>query len=100
MKRLKPIKNWDELPDMIGPQDYADVIGCSIKTAQNKFNSRGFPKKENGRVSKIAVMKHLGIISTSVDENAIYSLLLEIKQDVDCLKQSQSKKLELLKQVI
>ena len=98
-KKLKAIKNWDEIPDMMEPQDYADVMGCSVKTAREKFNSRGFPKITNGRVNKHEVMKFLGIKNDS-NESAVIALLLEMQKDIKELKQEQLRKYELLKQVI
>lgn len=84
-KKLKAIKNWDELPDMILPQDYADVMGISLKTAYEKFNKVGFPKVTNGRVSKSEVMKYLGIKASSDD--LVYNLLKEMTKDIKELKQ-------------
>lgn len=99
-KKLKAIKNWDEIPDMMEPQDYADVMGCSVKTAREKFNSRGFPKITNGRVNKYEVMKFLGIKNNDSNESAVLALLIEMQKDIKELKQEQTRKLELLKQVI
>lgn len=98
-KKLTAIKNWDEIPDMMSPKDYADVMGCSIKTSYERFNRRDFPKVTNGKANKNEVMKYLGIKKNS-DENTILALLLEMQRDIKELKQEQARKCELLKQVI
>lgn len=98
-KKLTAIKNWDEIPDMMSPQDYADVMGCSIKTSYERFNRKDFPKVTNGKANKNEVMKYLGIKKSS-DESTILTLLLEMQRDIKELKQEQARKCELLKQVI
>lgn len=98
-KKLTAIKNWDEIPDMMSPQDYADVMGCSIKTSYERFNRKDFPKVINGKANKNEVMKYLGIKKSS-DESTILTLLLEMQRDIKELKQEQARKCELLKQVI
>lgn len=98
-KKLTAIKNWDEIPDMMSPKDYADVMGCSVKTARDKFNSRGFPKVTNGRANKNEVMKFLGINSFETSSDVL-KLLLEMQKDIRELKEEQIRKYELLKRVI
>lgn len=100
MIQIKSTKSWNETPDMMSPQDYADVIGCSLRTAREHFKKKGFPKKVNGKVSKQEIMRYLGILKTEIDVNTVYSLLLDIKREIDFLTQSQTQKLELLKKVI
>ena len=96
-KKLKAMKNWSEISDMMCPQDYADVMGCSIKTAYERFNRRDFPKVVDGKVSKSEVMKYLGIKSNNED---IYKLILEMSKEIKELKSQQAEKTELLKKVI
>lgn len=98
-KKLTAIKNWDEIPDMMSPQDYADVMGCSIKTSYERFNRKDFPKVTNGKANKNEVMKYLGI-KNDIENSTTQSLLLELIREVRELKQSQLEKTELLKKVI
>lgn len=98
-KQLKAVKNWDDIQDMMDRQDYADVMGCSIKTANERFNRRDFPKVTNGKANKYEVMKYLGIKKDS-DNSTIHNLLLELIKEVRELKESNLEKSELLKKVV
>lgn len=96
-KKLSPTKNWDEIPDMMCPQDYAEVMGCSVKTAYERFNRRDFPKTIDGKVSKSEVRKYLGIKPDNAD---IYALLAEMSNEIKKLSGQQIAKMELLRKVI
>ena len=43
MREIRPSKNFDDLADVIGYQDYAEWIGIGINMAREKFSSKGFP---------------------------------------------------------
>jgi len=96
-KKSQPTKNWNEVPDMMSPQDYADVMGVTSKTAYKRFGEKGFPRVIEGRVSKSELKKHLGI---KEEQSEVYSILLEIKQGIDELKEYEKRRLELIKSLI
>lgn len=96
-KKTQPTKNWNEVPDMMSPQDYADVMGCSLKTAYKRFEEKGFPKIIEGRISKSELKKYLGI---KEETSEVYSVLLEIKKEILEIKEYESNRKMLLKQVI
>lgn len=96
-KKLSAVKNWDEIPDMISPQDYADVMGCSVKTAYERFNRKDFPKAIDGKVSKSEVRKYLGIKPDNAD---LYVLVAEMSNEIKKLSIQQMEKIELLRKVV
>lgn len=40
-------KTYDELPDTITPEDYADWRGIGIEYARTYFHTQGFPRLKN-----------------------------------------------------
>ena len=96
-KKSQPIKNWDEVPDMMSPQDYADVMGVASKTAYKRFGEKGFPKVVEGRVSKSELKKYLGI---NEETSEVYSMLLEIKKEIITLQEYEKCRLEMIKSLI
>ncbi len=49
MKKTKPTKKYEELPDTIGVEDYMEWRGCGRPIADAVFHQEGFPRiKETG----------------------------------------------------
>lgn len=48
------MKNYEDLPDIIGVKEYSEWTGLSIKTSQNTFHSKDFPRLKNCGVRLLA----------------------------------------------
>ena len=76
--------NWQEAPDTITPEIYAQIRGHSIKWARERFNERNFPKIESGKqiADKTAVMLYdMGInIKNNPKQGVDFLILLELKK--------------------
>lgn len=44
MKVKKSNKKWEDLPEVITPMDYAEVMGIGEQKAREFFKSKGFPR--------------------------------------------------------
>lgn len=85
MNVKKEIKmNWDEAPDTITPEIYAQIRGRSIQWARERFNHKNFPKIDGKNLiaDKTAVKLYdLGINPRQNQKAGIdYLILLEIKK--------------------
>lgn len=76
--------NWDEAPDTITPEIYAEVRGHSLQWAREQFNKKDFPKLDSGKLiaDKTAVrLYEVGINMKNNPKLGIdYLILLELKK--------------------
>lgn len=54
MKVKKSNKKWEDLPEVITPIDYADVMGIGEQKAREFFKSKGFPRLPGTGVKQLA----------------------------------------------
>ena len=77
---------WEEAPDTITPEMYAQIRGIGTQTARNIFNSKGFPRIEGAGAKpiaeKIAVQLYdMGLNPKQNQKQSIeYLILLELKK--------------------
>ena len=80
--------NWDEAPDTITPEIYAQIRGRSTQWARDKFNEKNFPRLDGKLLiaDKTAVKLYdLGINPKQNQKAGIdYLILLEIKKLLEC----------------
>lgn len=76
--------NWDEAPDTITPEIYAEVRGHSLQWAREQFNKKDFPKLDSGKLiaDKTAVrLYEVGINMKNNPKLGIdYLIYLELKK--------------------
>lgn len=76
--------NWDDAPDTITPEIYANIRGHSIQWARDKFNEKDFPRIEGGKqiADKTAVRLYdMGInIKNQAKQGIEFLILLELKK--------------------
>lgn len=76
--------NWEEAPDTITPEIYAQIRGHSVKWASDRFKKRDFPKIESGKqiADKTAVKLYdMGInVKTNSKQSIEYLILLELQK--------------------
>lgn len=84
--------DWEEAPDTITPEIYAQIRGRSPEWARNKFKEKGFPRIDGKLLiaDKTAVRLYDMGISIKDNQKASieYLMLLELK------KLNQNKKIE------
>ena len=90
MKRLNVKKEitmtWDEAPDTITPEVYAQIRGISPQKARDLFNTKGFPRLESAGnkqlVDKTAVRLYdMGINPKANQKTSIeFLILLELQK--------------------
>lgn len=54
MKVKKSNKKWEDLPEVITPMDYAEVMGIGEQKAREFFKSKGFPRLPGTGVKQLA----------------------------------------------
>lgn len=54
MQLKKPSKTWDDVPHIITPKDYAEVVGVGENTARETFNRTDFPRIKGTGVKQLA----------------------------------------------
>lgn len=87
-KKKSPKMSWEEAPDIITPENLADILGIGIEGARNIFEKDDFPKiskKEIGNIGKADKdVTRLYLQGIKVKENsrnvAEYMILLELKK--------------------
>lgn len=76
--------NWDEVPDTITPEIYAQIRGHSPEWARTRFKDKNFPRLESGKMiaDKTAVRLYdMGIIVKNNPKQSIeYLILLELQK--------------------
>lgn len=85
--------NWDDAPDTITPEIYAQIRGHSPQWARNKFDEKDFPRLESGKkiADKTAVrLYELGINPKQNQKAGIEFLILLELQKLTKSKEEQT----------
>lgn len=75
--------NWEEAPDTITPEIYAQIRGHSDEWARQRFKEKNFPRLESGKMiaDKTAVrLFDMGIDLKNSKQSIEYLILLELKK--------------------
>lgn len=76
--------NWEDAPDTITPEIYANIRGHSTQWARERFNEKDFPRIEGGKqiADKTAVKLYdMGINIKEQQKHGIeFLILLELKK--------------------
>lgn len=54
MQIKETTKTWDDVPHIITPKDYAEVVGVGENTARETFNRPDFPRIKGTGVKQLA----------------------------------------------
>lgn len=77
---------WEDAPDTITPELYAQIRGISEQSARKEFNKKGFPLLQSGGSKLIADKTTLKLYDLGVNPKANpkqavdYLILLELKE--------------------
>ena len=82
MKEKKPIKNYEDLPDTITPNDYAEWRGCGENKAYEIFNSKGFPLIKGIGTKKIADKRAVLFFEMGLNEKERAEVLKEMAREI------------------
>lgn len=76
--------NWDDAPDTITPEIYAQIRGHSNEWARSRFKERNFPRLESGKLvaDKTAVRLYdMGIdVKNNPKQSVELLILLELQK--------------------
>lgn len=78
MKEKKPTKNYEDLPDTIGVEDYMEWRGCGRATADTIFHAKNFPRIKNTGTKLIADKLAVRLFEMQLPEEERIALLKEI----------------------
>lgn len=79
--RQNPIK-FADLPDTIGPKEYAAWRGCGIPRANEKFHEDGFPLLKNNGKRLQADKREVYIYELNLPEEEKLKLLKSLVKEV------------------
>lgn len=85
IKKTATLK-WEDAPDTITPEIYAQIRGISVQSARDEFNRKDFPVLTSGGSKLIAdktaiYMYELGLNPKSNTKQCVeYLILLELKK--------------------
>lgn len=82
MKEKKPTKNYEDLPDTIGIEDYMEWRGCGEATARNIFNSKGFPRLQGTGVKQLADKRRVLLYELGLTEEDKKEVLKEMAREI------------------
>lgn len=78
MKEKKPTKNYEDLPDTIGIEDYMEWRGVGDATARNIFNSKDFPRLQGTGVKQLADKRAVLLHELGLPQEQIQIILIEL----------------------
>ncbi|MBQ4123575.1 hypothetical protein IJD44_07660 [bacterium] len=82
MKEKKPTKNYEDLPDTIGIEDYMEWRGVGDATARNIFNSKGFPRLKGTGVKQLADKRRVLLYELGLTEEDKKEVLKEMARKI------------------
>lgn len=82
MQIKTPTKTWADVPDIITPLDYAEVIGVGENTARETFNRADFPRIKGTGVKQLADKEAVIYWTKGIDIEAaiVNKIIQEIKE--------------------
>lgn len=82
MKETKPTKNYKDLPDTIGVEEYMQWRGVGKPIASAVFHSKGFPRLQNTGNKLLADKRAVFVYELQLKENDKQELLKEIARKI------------------
>ena len=82
MKEKKPTKNYEDLPDTIGIEDYMEWRGVGDATARNIFNSKDFPRLKGTGVKQLADKRRVLLYELGLTEEDKKEVLKEMARKI------------------
>ena len=82
MQEKKPTKTWNDVPHIITPKDYAEVVGVGENTARDTFNRADFPRIRGTGVKQLADKEAVIYWIKGIDIEAaiVKKIIQEIKE--------------------
>lgn len=78
MQKKKATKTWDDVPHIITPKDFAEVVGIGENTAREIFNRADFPRIKGTGVKQLVDKESAMWWTKGIDvEVAIVKRILE-----------------------
>ena len=82
MNAKKSTKTWDDVPHIITPKDYAEVVGVGENTARETFNRKDFPRIKGTGVKQLADKEAViyWIKGIDIQASIVNKIIQEIKE--------------------
>ena len=82
MQVKKPSKTYADLPETIGPLDYAEWRGIGENKAREIFNSKGFPRIQGTGLKQLADKRAVYLYDLGLKEEEKQTVLKEIAKQI------------------
>lgn len=82
MQIKETTKTWDDVPHIITPKDYAEVVGVGENTARETFNRPDFPRIKGTGVKQLADKEAVmwWVKGVNVETAIVNKIIQEIKE--------------------
>lgn len=91
MKRIKPTKNYEDLPDTIGVEEYMEWRGCGRAIADAVFHQENFPRIRGTGVKLLADKRAVLLFETGLSNEDRQEVLKEIARQIIWKEKTMSK---------
>lgn len=82
MVKKERTKNYEDLDDTIGPEDYMAWRGCGRATADAVFHAKGFPRIPNTGTKLIADKRAVLLFEMGLSGENLQVVLKEVAQKI------------------
>ena len=82
MVKKEVTKNYKELPDTIGVEDYMEWRRCGRATADAVFHAEGFPRIKNTGTKLIADKRAVLLYEMGLSEDNLQTVLTGIAKEI------------------